>query len=295
MSGKAADIAAVFFLAFLLAAAYFLIIKPEERQGMGFYSENTLDTDYKIDIDEKADIDDKIYIGDKTDTGDKMDTDDKTDIDDNATVAIPIKEEPDIIPKNKELDTVPGDKVLDTVLKNKDLLNAFPGKEKSQGQEEHEIPTESDTFGEKQVPPLFEEEVQAVYVLKELYSYSEKLDDYSDAMELLTDDFTMKLNMFERFGVERIDKSDVTGERIQAFARVLMSSNLKDIIATKNEENRIIIEYLHAMDLEDSGSIELKLVADLVNDSGVWKIACIREIQEGNIEKAGNEPALEPF
>lgn len=164
---------------------------------------------------------------------------------------------------------------LDTTGETRDNPDEIQEARNPDGEVQNAPGKTQDTAGETQGVPG---EMRAADVIRKLYSYSKNLDRYQEALELLTEDFTLELEIFKQFGIEKMNKSDITGEQIGVFAMFLKNSEFRDILEEISEGDNAVIEYLHAMRLVDGSVIEIELAADLVKEAGTWKIAGIREV-----------------
>ncbi len=115
-----------------------------------------------------------------------------------------------------------------------------------------------------------------VKTLKLFYSYSSSMDNYSKAMNLLDDSFTIELSILRPFGVDKLTKADLTPESVSYFKDLLKTAKLEKIVKEDNSVKDIsTISYYQTFSLEEGVNTTLPLVATLKRSGGSWKIFSI--------------------
>lgn len=123
---------------------------------------------------------------------------------------------------------------------------------------------------------------EPVKVLKSFYSYLQSRDEYTKAMDLLDDEFKLRMAMLRQFGVQEISKSDIDAgydqENVSLFSDLLKAAKLDTITKeTKVEENAVVITYYHMFGISTDSQIRQPMSARIVRSQKVWEIVLIED------------------
>ncbi len=119
-------------------------------------------------------------------------------------------------------------------------------------------------------------------VLKSFYNYLQTEDNYGKAMDLLGDDFKLRMAMFRQFGVQEISKVDISAEykqeNVSLYSDFLKMAKL-DIIGNETivEENTVIITYYHILGINADSQLRQPMSARIVKTENGWKIVLIED------------------
>jgi len=123
---------------------------------------------------------------------------------------------------------------------------------------------------------------EPVKVLKSFYSYLQSKDQYRKAMDLLDDDFKLRMAMLRQFGVQEISKGDIDAgydeENVSLFSDLLKAAKLDTITEeTKLQDDTVVITYYHIFGISADSQIRQPMSAKIVKSQKVWEIVLIED------------------
>lgn len=123
---------------------------------------------------------------------------------------------------------------------------------------------------------------ESVKVLKNFYSYLQSKDDYSKAMDLLDDNFKLRMAMLRQFGVQDISKSDIDAgydqENVSLYSDLLKAARLDTIAKeTTIKEDTVVIAYYHFLGISADSQVRQPMSARIVKRQNGWKIVLIED------------------
>lgn len=119
-------------------------------------------------------------------------------------------------------------------------------------------------------------------VLKAFYTYLQSTEDYEKAMQLLDENFKLRMAMLRNFGVEEIIKSDIDAEynesNVSLYSDLLKAAKLDTISKeTIMEDNTVIITYYHSLGLSADSNVRQLMSAKLIQVNKEYKIILIED------------------
>gem|GEM_PF-1014660 len=129
----------------------------------------------------------------------------------------------------------------------------------------------------KQENQKVKQESGAAKTLGDFYSYLGSEKDYNKALEILSDDFTLELNILEQFGVEVLTKDDIDLESASIYADLLRKAKLDSIVKEEAKGDTSTIYYYQLFSIKESSQLRQPIIAQLKKADGKWKILGAKE------------------
>lgn len=128
------------------------------------------------------------------------------------------------------------------------------------------------------------EGVSAQEVLKAFYRYlsSADLKQYKNAMNLLDDNFTLKMEIFRQFGISEVRKNDIDPDSVSVYKDILKSAKLKNITNSENSGDICTIDYVQGFSMGEGVEYTQMMTAKLKRNKSGWKILLISEKNQKN-------------
>lgn len=117
--------------------------------------------------------------------------------------------------------------------------------------------------------------------LKDFYAYLASEKDYSKAMELLDENFTLKLEMIKQFGIDALHKSDINEENASVYSDLLKAAKLDAVVKEDSKDGEAVIYYYQVMDLNSGTQIKQPMSAAMTKTGDGWRITLIQDA-DGN-------------
>lgn len=130
---------------------------------------------------------------------------------------------------------------------------------------------------------------EPVALLKDFYSCLASEKDYNRALDMLSDDFTLELNILKQFGIGTITKGDLDAESASMYADILKNAKLDSIVKEEVSGGTSTVQYFQSFTLDGETQIKVPIVAKLKKLDGSWKIISASEIENtGDIDASNN-------
>lgn len=105
---------------------------------------------------------------------------------------------------------------------------------------------------------------------------------YTDAMDMLDEDFKLQMKMFRQFGIAEVTKRDLDvreagKEENFSYVALLKSSKIEKTVAEETRGNISVISYFQTMSAGEGEPVRIPLSASLKNYEGVWKFQSLIE------------------
>lgn len=135
----------------------------------------------------------------------------------------------------------------------------------------------AEDMGEETAEDVAEDVKNAEKTLIDFYSYLANQGDYENAMKLLHDNFSLKLQMLEQFGVSEIIKSDIDMESASVYGQLLRGAKFDTIVDADLKDEICTITYYHTLGSDTGSQIKQLLSAQLRKSEDGWKIILIED------------------
>ena len=128
--------------------------------------------------------------------------------------------------------------------------------------------------------PATDAEVQdsePLKVLKSFYTYLRSEQDYAKGMELLHNDFKLRLSMLKQFGADEITKNDINSEDASLYSELLKTAKFDTIEKEVTGNDISTVTYYQILGLSTESQIRQLMSAQLKKSEKVWKIILIED------------------
>lgn len=116
-----------------------------------------------------------------------------------------------------------------------------------------------------------------VKVLKSFYSYLAAENDYTKAMQLLDNDFRLRLDILKQFGAAEISKSDIDADSASAYSELLKAAKFDTISKEVTKDGICTVTYYQIIGLSTDSQLRQFMSAQLKKNGDVWKIILIED------------------
>lgn len=135
----------------------------------------------------------------------------------------------------------------------------------------------SGAAGEECTVENIADDLKAIDVLEKFYELSGSSDRYQDAINLLSDDFVMEMTAFEKLGIKKLEKADITGEFVETYAKIIGASKIEDILKDETQDGTACVSYIQSTQLGEGNTYRLGFKASLKRIDEHWKIHSLRQ------------------
>ncbi len=118
---------------------------------------------------------------------------------------------------------------------------------------------------------------EAENVIKSFYSYLAAENDYSKALQLMDDNFKLRLNILKQSGVDEISKRDISAEGVSLYSNLLKAAKLDTITKSEMKGGICKVTYYQILGLSADSQIRQLMSAQLKKTGNVWKIIIIED------------------
>ncbi|NTV88982.1 MAG: hypothetical protein HGA22_01240 [Clostridiales bacterium] len=122
-----------------------------------------------------------------------------------------------------------------------------------------------------------EAEKQSVKALEAFYRALSDEKTWNDAMALLDEGFTIKLALFQQYGIEELKKSDINSSDASLYSSILKTAKYDILISNKAGTDSATLSYYQLLGDNEATRLRQELTAGLVKKSGRWLITYIKE------------------
>lgn len=120
-------------------------------------------------------------------------------------------------------------------------------------------------------------ESEPLKTLKAFYSYLGSLNNYAKAMNLLDDNFKLRLQLMKQFGAEELVKSDIDKENASLYSELLRTARFDSLSQEVTKDGVSSILYFQILEPSPGTEINQQMTATLKKTSKGWKITLIED------------------
>jgi hypothetical protein len=121
-------------------------------------------------------------------------------------------------------------------------------------------------------------ESDALKTLKTCYTYLKSEKDYTKAMTMLDDKFSLKMGILKSFGIEELVKSDLDIENASVYRDIFKSASFDTFVKEEIKDGNVTVYYYQRMGSDPSKQVRFPMCARIVKSDKGWKILSLQDV-----------------
>lgn len=116
--------------------------------------------------------------------------------------------------------------------------------------------------------------------LRLFYEYLGSIEDYPKAMNMLDENFVLKMGMLAQFGVSEIYKSDIDAQEgnVAMYAELLRAAKFDSLVSVRMpDDSTAVVSYIHSLGLAPDSQLSQLMTARMIKKGESWVITLIED------------------